>query len=99
MHSDMPTSAAAITHWPWIFFIRPPRRVALCAPGLARRSSHRPPLEPVDVREHFGDGLVEVARDRPAFLDRLVQRARERRPAEDRHAVLAGGLAGLGGRP
>ena len=52
---------------------------------------HLPPRgHPVDEREHLGDGGVQLLGNHLVDLDRAVQRPRERRVGDDRHAVLLG---------
>src|SRR5690606_31737674 len=52
-------------------------------------------LETNQIGQHLGDGLEEVARDAVADLGARVQRPRQRRVLDDRHAVLARQAADL----
>src|SRR5438132_1564209 len=84
-----------------------PRSPAAAAPSRSRGSRPARPPSPIalapsftasqaiDVREHLGDRAEQVCGDRAAFLDVLVQRARERRAAQHGHPVLARELADL----
>src|SRR5262245_54424390 len=61
--------------------------------ALPASSPREAPAQPHDVADHLGHRLVVVGRDLSVDLDGGMQRARQRRILDHRHAVLPGDLA------